>query len=744
MTYTSEVLADTPLAYWKLGEPSGTTAADSAVAGVHGGTYVSTPTLGVTGAISGNTAVTFDGASEYVTTTTLGALGSSLASASFEFWVKTSSTAQGCVIGANNSGSTTLVFMLLNTDGAGVVTPGKTRFAIRNNAGLVTNVESSFNVYDNQWHHMVFVVRDLAVGSFGVFVDGFERSPSSVFQSPGTWPGAFSNFTVPMTIAARNNNATIQTFAAASVDDVAVYTTNLSAARVRAHYEASARVVVPANGMAGASTKTFVQHRTQGRIQARRAAYDPTSALLTWKPRDFPTYAGYTTVHISNSLNAPTLNANTDYLVICDSPITTTEVLLDGGRNLVLIGGECDSRTRAAGRTSSAMVPLKIYNQTGHVHIEGWWFRGTAPDPQTCTAVATTDVVTTGATHNFTTGQQVAIPSKTGGTGVTLSQPYFVRNPTGTTLQLSLTSGGALLDITSDLSAGRIHRASGALGDALNFNNITNTFSEPTNTKAVTGLASTDVFTSTAHGFVNGERAQFNSLTGGTGVNTTDSYFVTDATANTFKLLAFTSTITRRHPPVGTYVNLTTDLTAGTVRRGTTALSRATITMQNCRVDWTRGDSKAQQDGTTPYNNDPFDNTHPDVVQWFGGAVGTVFRVDKLQGTTLYQGLFTQAAFGDGMDFRRVFIDGSNTYDGVTQCSGGLFYNSVDTWTDWPCFAQDCYALSSKARSLVVIPDQSYWGFTGVTSGSPATEPVPAAGGAGEPGMSYTSPGYRW
>ena len=66
MTYTSEVLADSPVAYWRLGEASGTTAVDET--GSHNGTYVGSPTLGATGLLAGDTdtSVTFNGTSQYV------------------------------------------------------------------------------------------------------------------------------------------------------------------------------------------------------------------------------------------------------------------------------------------------------------------------------------------------------------------------------------------------------------------------------------------------------------------------------------------------------------------------------------------------------------------------------------------------------------------------------------------------------------------------------------------------------
>lgn len=53
MTYAAEVLADNPLGYWRLDEPSGTTMNDTSP-NAHHGTYVGGPTLGATGLLVGD------------------------------------------------------------------------------------------------------------------------------------------------------------------------------------------------------------------------------------------------------------------------------------------------------------------------------------------------------------------------------------------------------------------------------------------------------------------------------------------------------------------------------------------------------------------------------------------------------------------------------------------------------------------------------------------------------------------
>lgn len=73
MTYEAEVLADTPLGYWRLGEPSGTTATDLG-SGATDGVYENSPTLGVTGllAADANTAVQFAAGTDRMRTAVAG------------------------------------------------------------------------------------------------------------------------------------------------------------------------------------------------------------------------------------------------------------------------------------------------------------------------------------------------------------------------------------------------------------------------------------------------------------------------------------------------------------------------------------------------------------------------------------------------------------------------------------------------------------------------------------------------
>ena len=77
--------------------------------------------------------------------------------------------------------------------------------------------------------------------------------------------------------------------------------------------------------------------------------------------------------------------------------------------------------------------------------------------------------------------------------------------------------------------------------------------------RPVTAAASTDLFSLTAHGYVAGSPATFRGLTGGAGITAEQEYFViaSGLTADLFRVSATLG---------GSTINITTDLTGGTVR----------------------------------------------------------------------------------------------------------------------------------------------------------------------------------
>lgn len=75
---------------------------------------------------------------------------------------------------------------------------------------------------------------------------------------------------------------------------------------------------------------------------------------------------------------------------------------------------------------------------------------------------------------------------------------------------------------------------------------------------AATGTASTDTVSSTAHGYADGDRVYFVSLTGGSGLTAGTIYYVRDKTTDDFKLASV---------PGGAAVDFSSDISAAQVRK---------------------------------------------------------------------------------------------------------------------------------------------------------------------------------
>lgn len=76
--------------------------------------------------------------------------------------------------------------------------------------------------------------------------------------------------------------------------------------------------------------------------------------------------------------------------------------------------------------------------------------------------------------------------------------------------------------------------------------------------RSATGVASTDIVTSTGHGYANGDRVWFSALSGGSGLSTGTVYFVRDRTDDTFKLASGAG---------GDALDFSSDISSGTVRK---------------------------------------------------------------------------------------------------------------------------------------------------------------------------------
>jgi hypothetical protein len=216
LDYYDEVVADSPLGYWRLGEASGTVAADEQA--FKNGTYYNSPTLGVAGAIAGDTAATFNGSNQYVDIAHDAAWNST--DITVEAWVKTTTALLGLIVSRDTGGSS-------NRDFQFRVNAGKIEFVnLRGNGVGATTLTGATSVNDDVWHHVVAVRSGAAVT---LYVDGVQDAASSAMQAPGAATSAIN-------LARNVSNAA---YLAGSLDEVAYYGTALTASRVAAHHAAA-------------------------------------------------------------------------------------------------------------------------------------------------------------------------------------------------------------------------------------------------------------------------------------------------------------------------------------------------------------------------------------------------------------------------------------------------------------------------------------------------------------------------
>lgn len=219
--YAAAVLADRPVLYWRLGEASGTTAADAK--GTYPGTYGGTVTLGTAGHTrDGDTAVTLTGAG-YVGTTTSALDFNGTAPFSLEAWAEVTdgSTYDYGRIFSNE---------LTNAQGRqgydafrcpqSWASAGSTCYCFERFRDGTSDGVCSGDVTLNAWHHLVFSYDGSTVR---LYVDGSLRGSSTATKS-------MSSRNIGMKVGNGANAF------AGLVDEVAVYDVALSASSVAAHY----------------------------------------------------------------------------------------------------------------------------------------------------------------------------------------------------------------------------------------------------------------------------------------------------------------------------------------------------------------------------------------------------------------------------------------------------------------------------------------------------------------------------
>lgn len=227
--YKAAVLRDNPVAYWRLGEASGTSGTDES-GNVYTLTYTGSPTMGVTGPVAGgSTGITFAGNTSYAKRT-MAVIGGTNLSQDFtiEAWVHTPDGNGGELV-SQSIGAGTHSFIHL------AVYPAVYYCEVANNAGAVaiTCATSGTDYTDDAWHYVV-ATWDASAQTMKVYVDGTLKATTT--QVPVGTVDAMDT----TTLGTRWRSSA--GFGAGAVDstlaDVALYQTALSAEQVLAHYRA--------------------------------------------------------------------------------------------------------------------------------------------------------------------------------------------------------------------------------------------------------------------------------------------------------------------------------------------------------------------------------------------------------------------------------------------------------------------------------------------------------------------------
>lgn len=271
--YGAGVYADSPTLYYRLGESSGTTAADAST-NLSPGTYSGGVTLGASGALAGvnNTAATFDGTSglvasqrSYTNPTTY----------SLETWFKTTTTSGGKLIGFGDKAT-------------GLSGNYDRHIYMQNNGALVfgtytgsTNVITSPNSYnDGKWHT---VVATQSSAGMVLYVDGVQ-----VGTNPQT---AAQNYTGYWRIGGDNTWGSSSPYFAGTIDEAAVYPAALTASQVAHHYHLGGGNVAPT-----AQFTSTVNDRVVT-LDASASTDDGTITAYAWNFGDGTTGTGAQITH---------------------------------------------------------------------------------------------------------------------------------------------------------------------------------------------------------------------------------------------------------------------------------------------------------------------------------------------------------------------------------------------------------------------------------------------------------------
>ena len=219
-------MADSPTAYWRLGESSGSTMNDASGNG-YNGSYSGTKTLGEAAIIyDTDTCVLFDGSSGYGSQSTVNTAVAGTQHATLEAWINRTSSSDTCQIGFNTNSGYRFEFSW-HSDG--------NLYAVAENGGTTGVV---YTALGGTGTHHIALAYDGTQASDGlrvtIYIDGQPVSnvDTGIAGTISTTLASSSNLG-PFYIG---HDAGSGLYFNGHVDEVAVYDTTLSAAKVLSHF----------------------------------------------------------------------------------------------------------------------------------------------------------------------------------------------------------------------------------------------------------------------------------------------------------------------------------------------------------------------------------------------------------------------------------------------------------------------------------------------------------------------------
>lgn len=218
MSYQSEVLADSPVGYWRLGETSGTNF-DDISGNNNDGTSLNSPTLGQVGATNdGNKAVRFTAVSSQLINMGDPAVLDVADVFTLEAWVKMTAVGAGTNRGIMSKGQAGYYIRVGTTDAIEVI-----------KSGVALIATSTITLPDTAYHHVVWTKN---TSTNFIYIDGVDRT--------GTVTNvACTATTFSFRVACDSTTDVPAEFSNDTLDEIAVYPTALSQARIQAHFAAA-------------------------------------------------------------------------------------------------------------------------------------------------------------------------------------------------------------------------------------------------------------------------------------------------------------------------------------------------------------------------------------------------------------------------------------------------------------------------------------------------------------------------